>query len=103
MQETQVQSLGWEDPLEKEIATHFSILAWEIPCPLHLWAGTWRSEPSFSGLAEPPAAESAVMVVKPAPQTLPQTSSSQILREEAGTSQLQTRQETILKRTFKKC
>ena len=30
-QETQVQSLGQEDPLEKEIATHSSILAWEIP------------------------------------------------------------------------
>ena len=30
-QETQVQSLGWEDPLEKEMATHSSILAWEIP------------------------------------------------------------------------
>ena len=29
--ETQVQSLGQEDPLEKEIATHYSILAWEIP------------------------------------------------------------------------
>ena len=26
-----VQSLGWEDPLEKEMATHSSILAWEIP------------------------------------------------------------------------
>ena len=36
MQEMQVQSLGWEDPLEKEIATHFSIFAWEIP---------WREEP----------------------------------------------------------
>ena len=36
MQETgemQVQSLGWEDPLEEEMATHSSILAWEI-----LWA-----------------------------------------------------------------
>ena len=32
MQETQVQSLGWEDPLEKDIATHSSILAWRIPC-----------------------------------------------------------------------
>ena len=32
MQETQVQSQGWEDPLEKEMATHSSILAWEIPC-----------------------------------------------------------------------
>ena len=31
MRETQVQSLGWEDPLQKEIATHSSILAWEIP------------------------------------------------------------------------
>ena len=36
MQETQVQSLGWEDPLEKEIATHSSVLAWEIP---------WTEEP----------------------------------------------------------
>ena len=34
--ETQVQSLGWEDPLEKEIATHSSILAWKIP---------WTEEP----------------------------------------------------------
>ena len=31
MQETQVQSLGWEDPLEAEMATHSSILAWRIP------------------------------------------------------------------------
>ena len=31
MQETWVRSLGWEDPLEKEMATHSSILAWEIP------------------------------------------------------------------------
>ena len=36
MQETQVQSLGQEDPQEKEIATHSSILAWEIP---------WTEEP----------------------------------------------------------
>ena len=36
MQETQVRSLGWEDPLEKEMATHFSILAWRIP---------WTEEP----------------------------------------------------------
>ena len=35
-QEMQVQSLGWEDPLEKEMATHSSILAWEIP---------WTEEP----------------------------------------------------------
>ena len=31
MQETQVRSLGWEDPLEKEMATHSSIFAWRIP------------------------------------------------------------------------
>ena len=36
MQEMQVQSLGPEDPLEKKIATHSSILAWEIP---------WTEEP----------------------------------------------------------
>ena len=36
MQEVQVQFLSWEDPLEKEIATHSSILAWEIP---------WTEEP----------------------------------------------------------
>ena len=34
MQETWVQSLGWEDPLEKATATHTSILAWRIP-----WTG----------------------------------------------------------------
>jgi len=32
MQETRVQSLGQEDPLEKGMATHISILDWEIPC-----------------------------------------------------------------------
>ena len=31
MQETQVRSLSWEDPLEKEMATHSSNLAWKIP------------------------------------------------------------------------
>ena len=36
MQETRVRSLGWEDPLEKEMATHSSILAWTIP---------WTEEP----------------------------------------------------------
>ena len=36
MQETWVQSPGWEDPLEKGIATHSSILAWRIP---------WTEEP----------------------------------------------------------
>ena len=36
MQETLVQSLGWEDPLEKGMKTHSSILAWRIP---------WTEEP----------------------------------------------------------
>ena len=31
IQETQVQSLGWGDPLVEEMATHSNILAWEIP------------------------------------------------------------------------
>ena len=33
VQETRVLSQGWEDLLEKEVATHSSILAWKIPCP----------------------------------------------------------------------
>ena len=36
MQETRVRSLSWEDPLEKEMATHSNILAWRIP---------WAEEP----------------------------------------------------------
>ena len=36
MQETRLRSLGWEDPLEKEMAAHSSILAWKIP---------WAAEP----------------------------------------------------------
>ena len=46
MQETRVQSLGWEDPLEKGMATHFSILAWKIPWteePDRLWTAMDRS------------------------------------------------------------
>ena len=38
MQETWVRNLGWEDPLEKEMATHSSILAWGIP---------WTEEPGW--------------------------------------------------------
>ena len=44
MQNTRVRFLGWEDPLEKEMATHSSILAWKIP---------WTEEPGrlqFMGL-----------------------------------------------------
>ena len=48
LQETQVRSLGWEDPLEKELATHSSIFAWRIPWieePQGLYAmGVTRSQ-----------------------------------------------------------
>ena len=40
IQETQVQSLGWKDPLEKEMETHFSILAWRIPIDSRTWQAT---------------------------------------------------------------
>ena len=40
MQETGVQSLGWEDPLEEYIATHSSILAWRIPMDRGDWQAT---------------------------------------------------------------
>ena len=36
MQETQLRSVGWDDPLEKEMAAYFSILGWRIP---------WTQEP----------------------------------------------------------
>ena len=41
MQETWVQSLGWEDPLKKGKATHSSILAWRIPGLFHGVAKSW--------------------------------------------------------------
>ena len=46
MQEMQVPTLGQEDPLEKEMATHSSLPAWEIP---------WTEEPGYNpgGLKEP--------------------------------------------------
>ena len=44
MQESQVWSLGWEDPLEKGMATHCSILAWRIP---------WTEEPGGPQSMEP--------------------------------------------------
>ena len=46
MWEPRVQTLGWEDPLQKEMATHSSILAWKIP---------WTEEPgglTVHGVAE---------------------------------------------------
>ena len=40
MRETWIQSLGWEDPLEKGMTTHFSILAWRIPKDRGAWRAT---------------------------------------------------------------
>ena len=37
MRETWVKSLGWEDPLEEDMATHSSILAWRIPMDSRAW------------------------------------------------------------------
>ena len=39
MRETWVRSLGWENPLEEEMATHSSVLAWRIP----MGRGAWRA------------------------------------------------------------
>ena len=58
MQETQVQLLGQEDPLEKEMETHSSILAWEIPWTEEPWTGysPWsrKSRTQFSNKPPPP-------------------------------------------------
>ena len=43
MRETWVRSLGWEVPLEKEMATHFSLIVWKIP---------WTEEPTVHGAAK---------------------------------------------------
>ena len=43
VQETRVQSLGWENPLEKGVATHSSILAWRIPCTKEPESYDWTS------------------------------------------------------------
>ena len=40
MQQTWIQSLGWEDPLEKVMATHSSLLAWRIPMDRAAWWAT---------------------------------------------------------------
>ena len=42
MWETWVQPLGWEEPLEEDVATHSSILAWRIPMAREAWRATVR-------------------------------------------------------------
>ena len=60
MQDPQVQSLGQEDPLEKEMTTHSSILAWEIP---------WTEEPN--GLPEVSRRRHHLAIKSPPPQVNP--------------------------------
>ena len=56
MQEIWVGSLGREDPLEKGMATHSSILTWEIP---------WKEEPDWlEAMAKPPAEKSLYFVLE---------------------------------------
>ena len=52
MQETQVQSLGWEDPLEKEMATHSTILVWKIPWNSGVWQAIVHGNPKESAMTE---------------------------------------------------
>ena len=56
MQDTQVSSLGWEDPLKEEMATHSSVLAWNIPWtqkPGSLWSkGSQRVRHNWSDKAQ---------------------------------------------------
>ena len=40
LQETQVQSLGWEDPLRESMVTHSSVLAWRVPMNRGAWWAT---------------------------------------------------------------
>ena len=48
MQETRIQSLGWEDPLEKGMATHSSTLAWRIPWTEATVHGVSKSQTQWS-------------------------------------------------------
>ena len=72
MRETQVQFLGQEDPLEKEKATHSSVLAWEIP--MHRaawWATVHRVAKSQTQLVDfPPNFLSVAERVKPRPSAI---------------------------------
>ena len=69
MWETWVQSLGWEDPLEKGMATHSSILAWRIPWTVQFMGSqkswTWLSDFHFhfTSTQQPHEADSASAVI----------------------------------------
>ena len=66
VQETWVQSLGWEDPLEGGMETHFSILAWRIPMD----RGTWQA--TIHGVAESDMTERlSLILIFPFPAPFP--------------------------------
>ena len=52
MQETWVQSLGWDDPLEEGMATHASTLAWRIPMDRGAWRATVQGDRKESDTTE---------------------------------------------------
>ena len=79
MRETRVRSLGWEDPLEKEMATHSSILAWKNPTD----GGAWRAK--GHGVAKSRTRLSGFTSLG---QTLVDTSRAGALRWEAGLTAL---------------
>ena len=76
MQETWVQSLGQEDPLEKETATHSGILAWEIPwtvAPGGLQSMGLSELDIVAKLPPPPIIIAMLIIVKPHSAWLPFT------------------------------
>ena len=83
MQETQVPSLGWKDPLEKEMAAHSSILAWRIPWTQEtgglqstgLWSLTRLSDFTFTFILLLTTEANSVLVVWQ--HSYPQTNCSQ--------------------------
>ena len=77
MQETWVRSLGWEDPLEKEMATHSSILAWRVPRteePGKLVHGVAKSRTRLSNFTHSPFTKTTCVL------TFPPASLEQFLR-----------------------
>ena len=60
MQETQVQSLGWEDTMEKGMATHSSILAWRISMDIGAWQAMVHGVITESFSLENPGAKKAM-------------------------------------------
>ena len=73
MQDTQVRSLGWEDPLEKEMATHSSTLAWKIPWMEEPEDGVAKSRTRLSAFTLKGFSGGAVLKNPPAMQEMEET------------------------------